>query len=598
MTQGEERLLGSRYRLDRMLGRGGMGTVWHAVDEVLGRSVAVKEVTTPPGLDDAARAVLHERMLREARAAARLTHPGIVTVHDVVEEDGVPWIVMEFVQASTLQDAIDTEGALPVARVTEIGRQLLGALRAAHNAGILHRDVKPANVMLSEDRAVLTDFGIAQMEGDVSLTQTGIVMGSPAYMSPERAQGVKPGPPADLWALGATLFTALEGYSAFERPDVLSTLAAVMMEPVPQLRRGTQLAPLITGLLEKDPDVRLNAAAASELLHRADSEAAAPLLSTTPDRSHQEFLPTAAFEEERPSVGEGFDSLYRPSAAPSRPAWQDAPTFHTSSALPPVRDVPPPARPVSYEQPSPVSYEQQPSPVSYGQPPQASYEPSPARHQTPSTRHMAPPPPAHQSHPSHPTHAAQRSSDEQWIQNLDTGRAPAHRPGKRGMGFSALVGSVAGILAIIALIFVLKPAILFGEFKEVSGEGFSLEVPQDWDKRVEENSTFWNDPDSDAYVQVDRTDWTVDGSAYRSLDGLKTFKGFEQVERKKLEKIAGEPAAQMEFLFRSKTDEPRHGINRKLKLEGRPWALFVVYPADEWPENQEDALRILDSFGP
>ncbi|MEO3786520.1 protein kinase [Actinocorallia sp. B10E7] len=593
MTQGEERLLGGRYRLDRMLGRGGMGTVWHAVDEVLSRSVAVKEVTTPPGLDDEARAVMHERMLREARAAARLTHPGIVTVHDVVEEDGVPWIVMEFVQARTLQDVIDAEGPLPAARTAEIGRQLLGALRAAHTAGILHRDVKPANVMLSEDRAVLTDFGIAQMEGDVSLTQTGIVMGSPAYMSPERAQGLKPGPPADLWALGATLFTATEGYAAFERPEVLSTLAAVMMEPVPPMQRSGPLSQVILGLLEKDPDVRLNAAAAAELLHRADAGAAAPLLSTAPDRSHQEFMATAAIAEERRPVGEVFDSLYRQPPPPARPSWQEAATFHTSS-LPPVREVPPPAQPVSYEPPPPV-YD--PPPPVYDPPPPVSYEP-PARHQAPASRHMASPPPAHQSHPAHPVQAPHRSSDEQWIQDLDRGRPPRSRASGRGLGFSALVGSLAGILAIIALVFVLKPQVLFGEFDEDSGEGFSIEVPREWNKRTDGNSTYWNDPDSEAYVQVDSTDWSVDGSAQQSLRVLKTLKGFEQVELKRLGPLHGQPAAEMEYRFLSKGGEPRHGINRRLKLDGQTWAVNVVFPEDDWSENEEDALRILDSFGP
>ncbi|WP_460364863.1 serine/threonine-protein kinase, partial [Actinocorallia lasiicapitis] len=340
MTQGEERLLGGRYRLDGVLGRGGMGTVWRARDEVLGRTVAIKEVITPRGLDDAAREIMHQRMLREARAAARLTHPGIVTVHDVVEEDGVPWIVMEFVDARTLQDVIDNDGPLDPARVADIGRQLLGALRAAHLAGILHRDVKPANVMLSEDRAILTDFGIAQMEGDSSLTQTGIVMGSPAYISPERAQGLKPGPASDLWALGALLFAAVEGTAPFERPEVLSTLAAVMMEPIPPLTRGHALAPVIVGLLAKEPEERLDAAAAAELLHRAESPRRPRAEMTSLDQTavaDAELIPTAAVRapiaQHSARTGTTYDSLFRPE--PSRtPRTVPAPT-----PFPPPRPV-------------------------------------------------------------------------------------------------------------------------------------------------------------------------------------------------------------------------------------------------------------------
>ncbi|WP_106397684.1 serine/threonine-protein kinase [Actinocorallia populi] len=602
MTQGEERLLGGRYRLDRMLGRGGMGTVWHAVDEVLSRSVAVKEVITPPGLDDGARAVMHERMLREARAAARLTHPGIVTVHDVVEEDGVPWIVMEFVQARTLQDVVDAEGPLPVSRVAEIGRQLLGALRAAHAAGILHRDVKPANVMLSQDRAILTDFGIAQMEGDASLTQTGIVMGSPSYLSPERAQGLKPGAPSDLWALGATLFTAVEGFAAFERPEVLSTLAAVMMEPVPPMQRGGPLVPVIHGLLEKDPDTRLNAAAAAELLHRVDT--APPLTTTAPDRSRHEFQATAALVEERPPVGEGFDSLYRPGHMPARPSRQEEPappTFHTASALPPVRHAPPPRQPAYeptqppvYEQPqhvyepAPAVYEPTPQPVSYA------YEqaPQPVREQ---------PQPVYHRPPTQPSHQPSRSSDEQWIREIDGGRRPARpsRPGGRGLGFSALVGSVVGILAIVAMVFVLKPTMIFGEFKKESGDGFSIEVPRNWEKRTDKDYIIWNDPDTDAYVHVDWRDWSAEhGTVKASLKSLRNGPTFEKEIGLRGARLAGQEGAELEYRFYSPTKELRHGINRRAKVEGKAWAVLVAFPADEWPESKDTALNILDSFQP
>src|SRR5919198_3521660 len=265
--QGQGRLVGGRYRLTAVVGRGGMGTVWRAHDELLDRDVAVKEVLLPPGLEPNERDILYQRTFREARASARLSHPGVVTVHDVVREDGRPWIIMEFVRARPLQEIIDQDGPLPPRRVAEIGHQLLEALNHAHSAGILHRDVKPSNVLITDDgRAVLTDFGIAQMPGEVTLPQTGLVMGSPAYIAPERAQGDKAVPASDLWALGATLYTAVEGRSPYERGDAMAALAATLTEDPPPPRRAGRLGPIIQGLLVRDPARRMPAAAALPLL--------------------------------------------------------------------------------------------------------------------------------------------------------------------------------------------------------------------------------------------------------------------------------------------------------------------------------------------
>ena len=188
----EKPLLAQRYRLLTEVGRGGMGTVWHARDEALGRDVAVKEVILPHGFSDEEREIQHKRTFREARTAARLSHPGVVTVYDVVEEDGRPWIVMELIRARSLEQMIKQDGPLTPRRAAEIGRQMLSALMAAHEAGILHRDVKPSNVLVSDARsirAVLTDFGIARAQSDATLTQTGMLIGSPAYIAPERARG-------------------------------------------------------------------------------------------------------------------------------------------------------------------------------------------------------------------------------------------------------------------------------------------------------------------------------------------------------------------------------------------------------------------------
>ncbi|MGR6963353.1 serine/threonine-protein kinase [Geodermatophilus sp. URMC 61] len=263
-----ERLLAGRYALREVLGRGGMGVVWLATDLRLDRPVAVKEVTFALHLSEEERRVLRERTLREARTAARLDHPSVTSVYDVVEEDGRPWLVMEHVESCSLQQVIDSEGPLPWPAVARIGLDVLAGLTAAHEAGIVHRDVKPANVLVAPDgRACLTDFGIATATGDPTLTTTGAIIGSPSYMAPERAHGERPGPAADLWSLGATLWTAVEGRPAFARGEPMATLMAVVAEEPPPPTHAGPLAPVVLGLLEKDPARRMTAEQARRELH-------------------------------------------------------------------------------------------------------------------------------------------------------------------------------------------------------------------------------------------------------------------------------------------------------------------------------------------
>ncbi|MEV0229392.1 protein kinase [Nonomuraea sp. NPDC050786] len=264
--QGQGRLIGRRYRLMSPVGRGGMGMVWHAHDVLLDRDVAVKELILPYGLDRAGMQVAHRRVLREARSAARLTHPGIVTVHDVVEEDGRPWIVMELVRAWSLEQAVRQSGPLPVIQAAEIGIRVLDALRHAHAAGILHRDIKPGNVLLTSDRVVLTDFGIAAIEGDVTITQTGLLMGSPAYIPPERLSGQAITQAADLWSYGATLYAAVEGRPPYEGPDPVAVLGSVLTQDPISPQRAGSLQPVIEGLLRKNPAERLTSDQVIEML--------------------------------------------------------------------------------------------------------------------------------------------------------------------------------------------------------------------------------------------------------------------------------------------------------------------------------------------
>src|SRR3954469_15413420 len=206
------RVVAGRYALIDVLGRGGMGVVWLAEDRVLERQVALKEVTFTTALGTEDRQILRERTMREARAAARLHHPCVTTVFDVVEEGGKPWLVMERVDARSVHELLEDGGPLPPRAVARIGLDVLAALEAAHAAGIVHRDVKPANVLVNaEGRACLTDFGLATSTRDSTLTGDGAFIGSPSYVAPERAQGLPPGPSIDLWSLGATLYTAVEG---------------------------------------------------------------------------------------------------------------------------------------------------------------------------------------------------------------------------------------------------------------------------------------------------------------------------------------------------------------------------------------------------
>ncbi len=264
-------VIAGRYRLERRLGRGGMGTVWQASDELLGRLVAVKELHVDGGTE--ARGAL-----REARTVAQVRHPHVVVVHDVVEHDGRPHIVMELVEGGSLADRLGAEGPLDPAETARTGLALLGALRAAHARGVLHRDVKPANVLLEAGtgRVVLTDFGIARLAGSTTISETGAFVGSPEYTSPERMQGAAAGPESDLWSLGVLLCAALTGKSPFHRDSLGGVLHAVVYEEIRPPAQAGPLTPVIRGLLERLPERRMEAAEAERLLSAYVSTGAVP----------------------------------------------------------------------------------------------------------------------------------------------------------------------------------------------------------------------------------------------------------------------------------------------------------------------------------
>ncbi|MFE9371181.1 protein kinase [Streptomyces sp. NPDC006711] len=386
MSTGESQLLAGRYRVVERLGRGGMGVVWRAHDDVLGREVAVKELrayndASAPELGD-----LRLRMQREARAAARVRHPSVIAVHDVTEHEGRPVIVMELIDGPSLDGVLSERGVLEPAEAAAIGVSVLEALAAAHRVGVLHRDVKPGNVLLdASGRVVLTDFGIAAMEdpGDGSgipaqssaggtsqrkLTRTGELVGSLDYLAPERAQGQDPGPASDVWALGATLYAAVEGTVPFRRTSTWSTLNAIVVEPLPQPRRAGPLGPVLALLMDKDPARRPDATTAARLLAEiaTDPGATGPTAVRTaplrPGARGAEAPRSATVRDVAPHQPQGFGAAPTPEPAPGAVI---PPRFG-----PPVSAAPPaPSAPAGPSVPSAPSVPTAPSGPSASAPP-------------------------------------------------------------------------------------------------------------------------------------------------------------------------------------------------------------------------------------
>jgi tRNA A-37 threonylcarbamoyl transferase component Bud32 len=355
---GPGRVVAGRYRLLDQVGQGAMGTVWRAQDLVLTRNVAVKQVRLPEMMTAQEREILRERTLREARVSAKLSHPGVVTVHDVIETDGSPWIVMELVTARSLEQALAEDGPLPPQHVAETGVMLLGALAAAHAAGIVHRDVKPANVLVTPGgRAVLTDFGIATLDGDPGLTQAGMVMGTPGFCAPERIRGEPASPASDLWSLGATLFAAVEGHGPFDGAgSPMAVLASIVHSDPPPTRSAGPLGTVISALLNKDPARRPDAACALRLLTDAATTAGTP-------------ASMATFAAAAPAGGAGTRAVA--GTAPASPDQGGAdPAARTWPTGFPT-DVGSPADP-----PSPA--QRSPGPVTYPRSPAVSLPPGPA----------------------------------------------------------------------------------------------------------------------------------------------------------------------------------------------------------------------------
>ncbi|WP_240809684.1 serine/threonine protein kinase [Actinomadura sp. WMMA1423] len=615
-----ERLLARRYRLVTQVGRGGMGTVWHAHDEVLGRDVAVKEVILPHGLTDEERAVHHKRTFREARTAARLSHPGVVAVYDVVEEDDRPWIIMELIKARSLDQVIKQEGPLEPRRAAEIARQMLAALHAAHDAGVLHRDVKPSNVLITGtgrmgERAVLTDFGIATASGDATLTQTGLVMGSPAYIAPERARGRVAGPASDLWSLGVTLYAMLHGKSPFERPEPMAALVAVISDEPDAPEKGGRLIPVIEGLLRKNPERRMDAIEAGRMLDEivrqetVDTQrtmaveypaAEAPAAQTTVPEAPEE-APRPADDGARPDQLTSFDlPMGTPSArsAPSAPSPQEP--------ADPTETTPDPDR-VSSWRPGPRTEPAGQATIRSGAP-----DPGPGTHFPPTTHHPSAGRPALASNRNVLIVAAVVVLLILVIvgialaNNGGDGKGGAEQGQKKGTTAPSSTGKASSSSP--AKSKKPSPAVPAGFRTHKDRSGYSIAVPDAWKGPERKNGgDFFYAPDRNTYIQIDQTDepgpsaiddWRRQERGGSNWAGYKKIKIAATGDRPPVPDTGnGDKSADWEFTYDG--DGGRvHILNRGFVTKGHGYAILLRAPEDEWDEVYSELQPVYRSFKP
>ncbi|MBE1531290.1 serine/threonine-protein kinase [Actinomadura algeriensis] len=597
-----ERLLARRYRLVTQVGRGGMGTVWQAHDEVLGRDVAVKEVILPHGLTDEERAVHHKRTFREARTAARLGHPGVVTVYDVVEEDERPWIIMELIRARSLDQVIKHDGPLDPLRAAEIGRQMLAALHAAHQAGVLHRDVKPSNVLITGtgrtgERAVLTDFGIAIAAGDATLTQTGLVMGSPAYIAPERARGRKAGPASDLWSLGVALYAMVHGKSPFERNEPMAALVAVISEEPDPPEKGGPLVPVIEGLLRKNPDQRMDAIEAGALLDELVRQ-------ETIDTQHTMAVDAATgVTSPDPGGGAASPGATRVAAPAGTSGYDDGhDDGHRGGTQDTARD---PWRPETAAAPG-------------------------AGSQT-------------------------RLSGIPGLPRLPGHRTPGGGPG--GTGLAANRNAlVIGVIVLIVILVVAgialassgddeqparnesastgtgqqpqdtggaapvttkpeepketpSPTVPAGFREHKDGSGYSIAIPEDWTgPEAGQSGDYFYSPDRSVYIQVDQTDDPNDSALEDWENAERGGAGWPGYERINLAPTGdhppvpdtgdGEDSADWEFTYDGKGGTRMHILNRGFVANGYGYAILLRAPHEGWDGLFAELQPVYESFTP
>ncbi|MGH3729831.1 MAG: serine/threonine-protein kinase [Micromonosporaceae bacterium] len=553
-------VIGGRYTLISPIGSGGMGAVWRANDQLLRREVAIKEVALPPGTPPSERDALTERTLREARAAAALSHPSVVRVFDVVIDSGRPWIVMELLKAHSLADLIERDGPLAARAVAKIGLALLGALEAAHQAGVLHRDVKPGNVLICADgRCVLSDFGVARSASDAELTTPGMVLGSPHFISPERATGGTFGPPSDLFSLGVTLYAAAEGQPPFDRGDAISTMHAVVNEPPEPPRRAAELIPVLYGLLEKDPAQRWD-------VDRTRSTLRAMLLGTPPPATGPPTAPTRmpAVRPTSPAAGT-VPAPGGPDSTQARAAVPGAASLPTGSDWVGRASVPAPsagtAHPAAHQEPLPV-----PASATF-----ASYHPS----------------------------GGSRRPYAAWA-----------------FGAAAVLVAMALVLGVIGYTAgwfrdggtgTAKPTATAEaprfKVQTYRGKGVTLNVPAAWKKRTAGNYVQFHHPkEKTAWLRINvvndsRTSSQILRDANRNFErGCCGLSNYRRVDLRSV-KLAGHRGAELEYTATSaQTKQRRHGIWRMIVVDGRNYQVYMSVPGKQFLDHKKVFLEAVRSL--
>ncbi|GHH78710.1 serine/threonine protein kinase [Streptomyces sulfonofaciens] len=596
-------LLAGRYRLGETIGRGGMGRVWRAHDELLHRAVAVKELTAAQYVSEADRTVMLARTQTEARAAARINHPAVVTIHDVLEHDDRPWIVMELVEGGSLADAVKESGGLEPRYAARVGLWVLRALRAAHAAGVLHRDVKPGNVLLATDgRVLLTDFGIAQMEGDTTLTKTGEVVGSVDYLAPERVRGADPGHASDLWALGATLYTAVDGRSPFRRTTPLATMQAVVEEEMPPPAGGGPLGPVIAALLRKDPDARPGAEDAEAMLLEA-SEGRSPAAA-------QEYLATTAHPYGPPEP-HGTPQPQGAVQPPGAPHPQEDPTRDYRS----VREGHP------HDASGGQRYGPYPSygahgPSGAGTGGQGRYGPGPQPELMTSTQ----PPAAHSAPPLTPTPSAARGRRGWNVVAIVVAAAALVGGGTAlGLHYAEGHGQAASLPSHTAP--APAPSVspphsagpthrageIPADWKRVDDvEGFSLMLPQGWQREANGTQVDYTPDHGNHFVRISvdhAPDW--DNPYMHQLDLEKQLRDLPDYRRGELTQnsFRDQPGSLWEFRWTAVPDDsfpgPRHAIEQTyVDGAGTEYAIYMSSPADDWATTREQFDIVLRGWRP
>jgi serine/threonine protein kinase len=550
------RLLAGRYRLTAVIGSGGMGVVWRGHDELLGRDVAVKEIIWPPHLTEQEQQVACRRAIREAQMAGRLNHRNVVRIYDIAEDDGHPCIVMEFLPFKSLRDLLTDEGPLPPDRAARVGLGILAALSAAHAQGILHRDVKPANILVGPDgRVVLTDFGIARAADSPTLTADGALLGSPSYIAPERARGGQPGTgaPADLWGLGASLYTAVEGHPPFERNGALATLTAVVTDQPDQARHAGPLEPVISGLLRKDPAQRLDAAEAERLLREvAEPPPRAPLAPEPP--------PPLAAPPPQPAE----------SAAADLEPWQPAASSSHGSRRLVV------ALAVLAMAAAAVTGLAFALTSSRGQPASGAGRAPHAASSHAATSHSASQGPSPAATPSGRTSQAQTPA---------SGSAPSVSTG-------ASTGSAAGYGALPA-----------GYYRFTNSTGFSIGVPDGWRITHQGHYVYVTDPsDANIYLLIDQSDHPkpnalADWEQQQASRGS-SYPGYHLVSLRSVSYPQAEQAADWEFTY-VKNGVLLHVLNRNILANAsHAYALYWSTPDGDWSADYHYFQAFAATFRP